>query len=341
MNKLSTVNLAEALSREVLLAVLAAMRPTAAFCLVVAGELCEFGPRRGATRPAAKRTETREAGQDERRDSEECATTGWLWIDGDIEPLRDRHMSLLLPVALHDGARVWPIELIDGHDQLLLASFEVQSMRVCMGVARHHDAPAFEPIDLGQLHRLASVAAQLAALHAQCLEHARRELVLRSLGSVTDASCVVDLDTRRVRWFYELDDDQPCTRSVFHDEGHFINLVERLHGVSPDDDQRPSIAVIGRARVVRTVDLRCAAEFDAARSLAVALVSVDGEPTKLSARERQIAQLLAAGYSTVNAAAIMSLSENTIRTYVRRLYRKLEITNRADLTRKCAELYLT
>lgn len=341
MNKLSTVNLADALSREILRAVQAAMRPTAAFCLIVAGERCVFGPWRGAPRPAAKRTGTREAGQDERSGGDECAATGWLSIDADIEPLRDRHISLLLPAALHDDAQVSPIELVDGHDQLLLASFEVHSMRVCMGVARRHDAPAFEPSDLCQLHSLAPVAAQLAALHAQCLEHARRELVLRSLGSVTDAYCVLDLDARRVRWFYELDDDQPCTRSVFHDEGHFVSVVERLHGVSPDDDQRPSIAVIGRARVVRTVDLGCAAEFDASRGLAVALVSVDGEPTKLSARERQIAQLLAAGYSTVNAAAIMSLSENTIRTYVRRLYRKLEITNRADLTRKCAELYLT
>ena len=33
-------------------------------------------------------------------------------------------------------------------------------------------------------------------------------------------------------------------------------------------------------------------------------------------------------------AAISGLSENTVRTYVRRLYGKLEVNNRADLVRK-------
>jgi len=116
MNKLPTVNLADALSREIVRAVQAAMRPTAAFCLVVAG-------------------------RDKRSDGGGCAATGWLWNDGDIEPLRDRHISLLLPAALRDGVRVSHIALIDGHDQLLLAAFEVQSMRVCMGVAHRGRSP--------------------------------------------------------------------------------------------------------------------------------------------------------------------------------------------------------
>jgi len=36
----------------------------------------------------------------------------------------------------------------------------------------------------------------------------------------------------------------------------------------------------------------------------------------------------------VNVAAISGLSENTVRTYVRRLYQKLGVANRADLVRK-------
>jgi hypothetical protein len=44
--------------------------------------------------------------------------------------------------------------------------------------------------------------------------------------------------------------------------------------------------------------------------------------------------LLVAGYSGVNVAAIAGLSENTVRTYVRRLYAKLNVSNRADLVRK-------
>jgi DNA-binding CsgD family transcriptional regulator len=310
LHKLASAGLIDTLSRGILSVVQAAMSSTAAFCVILGDELVE------------------------------CATTGWLSIDGIVEPVGDRHISALLPEALHDGVHASRIELLDGHDQLLVVSFDVESMRVCAGVVRPRAVAPFDPTELGRLHDLVPVALQLAALHARCLEYARNELVLRSLRSVTDACCVLDLDTRRVRWVHELDRDQPCARYIFHDEENFINLVERLHGASSDDEQSPGSAVIGRLRVVRTVDLGRPEEFDASRSLAVALTYTDGESTKLSTRERQIAQLLATGYSTVNAAAILSLSENTIRTYVRRLYRKLEITNRADLTRKCAELYL-
>jgi DNA-binding CsgD family transcriptional regulator len=54
----------------------------------------------------------------------------------------------------------------------------------------------------------------------------------------------------------------------------------------------------------------------------------------LSKREREMARLLVAGYSGVNIAAIVGLSENTVRTYFRRLYAKLDVSNRADLVRK-------
>jgi len=57
-------------------------------------------------------------------------------------------------------------------------------------------------------------------------------------------------------------------------------------------------------------------------------------PTSLSGREQQVARLLADGYSCVNTAAVLNLSENTVRTYVRRLYRKLDVTNRVDLVQR-------
>ena len=57
----------------------------------------------------------------------------------------------------------------------------------------------------------------------------------------------------------------------------------------------------------------------------------------LSRREREIARLLVAGYSGVNVAAIAGLSENTVRTYVRRLYTKLGVSNRTEATRYAYE----
>lgn len=54
-------------------------------------------------------------------------------------------------------------------------------------------------------------------------------------------------------------------------------------------------------------------------------------PASLSPREREIARLLANGYSLVNAAAILGLSDNTARTYLRRTYTKLGVCNRVQL----------
>jgi DNA-binding CsgD family transcriptional regulator len=53
----------------------------------------------------------------------------------------------------------------------------------------------------------------------------------------------------------------------------------------------------------------------------------------LSEREWEISRLLVMGYSGVNVAAITGLRENTIKTYIRRIYQKLGISNRADLVR--------
>jgi DNA-binding CsgD family transcriptional regulator len=53
----------------------------------------------------------------------------------------------------------------------------------------------------------------------------------------------------------------------------------------------------------------------------------------LSEREREVSRLLVMGYSSVNVAAITGLSENTIKTYIRRVYQKLGVSNRTDLVR--------
>jgi DNA-binding NarL/FixJ family response regulator len=53
----------------------------------------------------------------------------------------------------------------------------------------------------------------------------------------------------------------------------------------------------------------------------------------LSRREREVAQLLVGGYANLNIAAHLGISENTTRTYIRRLYKKLKVCNRIDLIR--------
>lgn len=74
------------------------------------------------------------------------------------------------------------------------------------------------------------------------------------------------------------------------------------------------------------------AELDAnAAAITAGALNVAAVRYRLSRRERQIAELLVVGYAALNAAAILELSEHTVRTYVRRIYRKLNVSNRADL----------
>jgi DNA-binding NarL/FixJ family response regulator len=55
------------------------------------------------------------------------------------------------------------------------------------------------------------------------------------------------------------------------------------------------------------------------------------EPLRpLSAREREILQLIAKGVSNSEAARLLSLSKATIRTHLEHIYRKLEVNNRVE-----------
>jgi DNA-binding NarL/FixJ family response regulator len=54
---------------------------------------------------------------------------------------------------------------------------------------------------------------------------------------------------------------------------------------------------------------------------------------RLSQREWEIARLLVDGCTNVNIAARCGVSPNTVRTLMRRLYRKLGVFNRAELVR--------
>ncbi|MEI7731606.1 MAG: response regulator transcription factor [Verrucomicrobiota bacterium] len=57
--------------------------------------------------------------------------------------------------------------------------------------------------------------------------------------------------------------------------------------------------------------------------------------TGLSAREREILEFLAQGYPYKQIADSLAISINTVRTYVRRLYAKLEVPCRTHAVLKC------
>jgi DNA-binding NarL/FixJ family response regulator len=57
-----------------------------------------------------------------------------------------------------------------------------------------------------------------------------------------------------------------------------------------------------------------------------------GDTDPLSAQQRRIAELAAAGWTSKQIAAQLSLSPRTIDTHLHRLFRKLGITRRAGLS---------
>jgi DNA-binding NarL/FixJ family response regulator len=63
----------------------------------------------------------------------------------------------------------------------------------------------------------------------------------------------------------------------------------------------------------------------------------DAELDQLSAREREVLQLIARGYRYKEIAARLHLSVKTIETHVSAVLRKLQLSNRHELTRWAAE----
>ena len=62
-----------------------------------------------------------------------------------------------------------------------------------------------------------------------------------------------------------------------------------------------------------------------------------GNPiVSLSPRERRVMQLMTEGKWTKEIAAIMNLKENTISTYKRRIYDKMEVKDPIELSKKIA-----
>jgi DNA-binding CsgD family transcriptional regulator len=240
----------------------------------------------------------------------------------------------------HDDSDLSLRELIPEHDKVLAVSVNARSgMLLCIGLARRADLPAFRLADRRQLQAVVPVASHLAALQAECMEFQRRELVFLALRHVTDACCVVDRENRRVAWMCELRRGSSCARDVQSFEGRFIDLVEEAYAASLAGDSIVAFPTVGHTSVVRVCDLSTPSVFGGPCH-AVALVHSGPATIKLSARERQIAQMMVTGFTTVNAAAILGVSENTIRTYVRRLYRKLNVTNRTDLAARCSQAYV-
>jgi DNA-binding CsgD family transcriptional regulator len=169
-------------------------------------------------------------------------------------------------------------------------------------------------------------------------ELTREAAALRALGKLTGALYVVDRDKKRVVWAADRENGIEWEQDVEPIADQLVSAVESSLAAKARGDALPTPPRLPNGTVTGVAKIDGDPVFGGARCAVVRVEQTQKQQAAamegLSKREREIARLLVAGYSGVNVAAIAGLSENTVRTYVRRLYAKLSVSNRADLVRK-------
>ncbi len=205
------------------------------------------------------------------------------------------------------------------------------------GLERRAAEGEFTGADIALLEKLAPFVIAGGRAHIAYDELTREASALRALGKIKGALYVVDRDNRRVVWAVDRQHGIDWQQDVEPFSDAIVNAAEQMIAANVRGDAIPTPMRFHRGTVFAVAKLDDDPVFRGGRCAVVRVESPADSPAAiggLSKREREIARLLVAGYSGVNVAAISGLSENTVRTYVRRLYHKLDVANRADLVRK-------
>lgn len=181
------------------------------------------------------------------------------------------------------------------------------------------------------------------ALNLLLSSFAERVNLIRLIGATThvghfDGVCaVIDLDRSEIVWVGSRRSHSALRAAVVNAETEIAEFVRGHCGLSVEAPYCPSIELSG-GRLAHVSSAQQLSAFGEGRYSVVGIRPARQEDSDvrgvLSQREEQVAQLLAEGYTVLNAAAITGLSENTVKTYVRRVYKKLQVTSRADLVKK-------
>jgi DNA-binding CsgD family transcriptional regulator len=167
-------------------------------------------------------------------------------------------------------------------------------------------------------------------------ELSREAAALRAFSKVSGTLFVIDRERRKVIWAANRESGIEWETDVVPIADHIVDAAEQSLAARAKGDALPTPPRLPSGAVVGVAKIDGDPVFNNAKCAVLRVEQQDkAAPIEgLSKREREIARLLVAGYSGVNVAAISGLSENTVRTYVRRLYLKLGVANRADLVRK-------
>ncbi len=204
------------------------------------------------------------------------------------------------------------------------------------GLERRAGEEPFDEANRRSFEELAPFAVAGARRQLQYDELSREAAALRAFGKVAGAVFVVDRDRKRVVWAADREQGIDWEEDVEPIEGLLVDAAEQSLTARAKDDALPTPQRLpSGGSIVGVAALEGDPVFGGARCAVVRVATQKPAAFEgLSKREREIARLLVSGYSGVNVAALSGLSENTVRTYVRRLYGKLGVTNRAELVLK-------
>lgn len=136
--------------------------------------------------------------------------------------------------------------------------------------------------------------------------------------------------------------------TIFGDEDHVLNaiqagamgyLLKDVNATQMVDEIRqvaaggsPISPMVARKLLLRHTSEPAAA--DSPRPVDQGGEAADAVETDLSAREVEVLRLVARGHTLDEVARALSLSRHTVRTFVRRLYAKLQVNTRAQAVRE-------
>ena len=206
------------------------------------------------------------------------------------------------------------------------------------GLERRAEDPEFTQADSDRLEGLSAFIVAGARAQMAYDDLSREAAALRALTKTRGTLYVVDRDKRTVLWAANRERGIDWEQDVRTVQDQIVDAAEQSLTAQKKGDALPTPPRLPDGAVVGVSRLEGDPVFGGARCAVIRVEPYDQKNQQamegLSRREREIARLLVAGYSGVNVAAISGLSENTVRTYVRRLYGKLDVQNRADLVRK-------
>jgi DNA-binding NarL/FixJ family response regulator len=189
-----------------------------------------------------------------------------------------------------------------------------------------------------RLMSLASTRAQ----GLQSLQSAPADVLLVDLG-LPDGSGIDVIRAAHVQW-------PTCAVMVctaFGDEAHVLQSIEAgasgylLKDSEPDNMLHEIRSLHGGGSPISPLIARqILMRFRAAPAASVAPLAsaapaaaptpAAGEHAVLSAREKEVLELITKGFTADEIARLMQVSQHTVQTYVRRIYSKLNVNSRAE-----------